>query len=381
MKLFNIIFLLLLACYSCFGLPLATGDRGAGYTTFKIPMTPASLGRELIIREPSICDGAAWWNVSWSNVTNSVDFDVHFFGLPYKPKICFDYENINYGLNQFPFPCIENGNWKIHIGGFATNVVWFWNQQGILIGNEYELYNGLTSLPPNTINSTALTLQYVITNAFQPELATLSGTKNFHFQYDSMSSLDGTTGFLVGTVPYNLTDPNTLVEVYTNYDSLIKPIVPFNFGDVVDSLNFGGFLSLTITYEPDPSPEYLKGRTVPDPAWNSIWIDPTSPFNELFNNPFTNGKQCGTFQLAFPGQYPSFLKRSSPDDNPAPEAPQAPTRNVKNSKSPYVVAERSSTPKSSANIGGWGYSAQQEKPKEKAPVKTWNPWSGEPLVV
>jgi len=284
-------------------IPDVVGDINVGRTANKHYFGFAPVGTEFNVREPSQCQGAAFWEASWDSGQNFVDIQLQFFGLPYKPSFCYDY-NPTTAYNQWP-SCVTDGRWQGWLAGPLVNIVWFYDSNGILIGNEYDI-KGRHGLPPGTINVTIPTLQTVGTQVFwESDPATLFASVQLSFAYDQILDDLGLGGFLVSPVPVNLSEPTILKNVYTNVATLLKPIPVLSWADFMDQIINGGFVAVATSVSPNPKPSYLAGRDNIMIGWNSLWTaNPNNAFAQAGLNPISNGKSCGSFQIPFPGHFP-----------------------------------------------------------------------------
>ena len=73
-----------------------------------------SSGREMQIREPSMCDGEAEAKLSWNKDDNELEIEGEFEGLPYREDYCYDYDPSS-DYNDYPL-CVEGDDGQGNIG-------------------------------------------------------------------------------------------------------------------------------------------------------------------------------------------------------------------------------------------------------------------------
>jgi len=285
-------------------IPGADGNTAAGNTHDKRYLESFGIGRDVVIREPSMCDGASWWQGTWNSSTNSLGIDVRFFGLPYRPTICDEYDPST-PYNVYPSGCVENGRWQPWIFGYTSTITWIYTSTGILIGNEYDV--GGQSVPADAINVTGTAYQAIGFDFFDPEAANLFYHLDLDLEYSQLKDNVNTGGALLGVVQADLSDPFSRIFFWTDAADLVKPIPVLSWGDILNQIIDGGAITIQLSYEPSPKPSYLTSRPNSMTGWSNIWANPSNPWSSFPLGALpSNGEQCGTFQLCYPGDFDLF---------------------------------------------------------------------------
>ncbi len=260
-------------------------------------------GRELVIREQSMCDG---WAKTWFYYNRNLGKVVqitYFDGLPYRPTFAYDY-NPSTPYNTYP-DMVEDGRWQQWVvGRFLTVTSTFWYDSASLdlIGNEFELPG---PPPVDAIPVDIPVLQMVCTPLFDPDPYTLKKINVNVWDYHQMIDAAGRGGTYATSVPTNL-GPDGLISPYYIEGGL--PVeMAMDWDDVLDDIEAGeidpnlGNLGIATSVEPDPKPPELVSIDNLMIGWgNVLWP------NEALGVPpdFSEYGECGTFQL--PDPYPGL---------------------------------------------------------------------------
>lgn len=233
----------------------APPDEGS----FEFPLVVDALPMELAIEEQSMCDGTASVRVQYSKKHNYVKLDAKFTGLPYKPSYCYaDYgENPTTKFNKFP-DCVEEGAWQMWfvVKNFTRDIIFWYDAETLdLLGSEYDFDDRV----PDTA-----AFQVVIPGVHMIESPLFhgnpDGTAHFQweFKYDGMIDYEDTAGVLASFVPTNLCFPDKYITYWTNggmpHDEALTG------DDMLQSIWAGYGVNVTTSLEPDPKPDYLRGR-------------------------------------------------------------------------------------------------------------------------
>ena len=260
-------------------------------------------GRELVIREQSMCDGWAktwfWYNRKLGKVYQFTYFD----GLPYRPTLAYEY-NPSTPYNTYP-DSVEDGKWQQWIvGRFLTQTSTFWYDGSSLdlIGNEHEL-NGPP--PADAIPVDIPVLQMVCSPLFEPDPDSLQVLNINEWDYHQMIDAAGRGGTFATSVPTSLGPDGQLSPYYIEGGLPVE--LAMDFDDVLDDLEAGeldpnlGNLGVATSLEPDPKPASLASIDNLMISWGNV----------LYPNPalglppdFSEFGECGTFQL--PDPYPGL---------------------------------------------------------------------------
>lgn len=253
-------------------------------------------GKELLIREPSMCEGGASAKIKWNKNKDQIKVRVKVDGLPQKPTYCFE-ESIDTPYNMYPM-CVEEGFWQTwFVSRFFTRpTIYYYDAvTGDLIDNEFDLPAGP---PPGSIPVELTAAQMVCSDFWRPN-ANLKGNVKFTFDYDQILDAIGSPGTLVGVVPFNLFDDESFWLHYT------EEILPMEEAQTWDTtlaeIEAGiGATVISISAEPVPKPPYLLTHDQLMISWTESFptqfLTPLPP--EAFDDP-----DCGTEQIhvPFPG--------------------------------------------------------------------------------
>ncbi|MCA9656268.1 MAG: hypothetical protein H6712_08395 [Myxococcales bacterium] len=253
-------------------------------------------GRELVIREPSMCEaeGDSRTDVKWNRNADSVEVRLHLEGVPYRPSFCFDVDPST-PYNTYPL-CVDEGRWQgWFVNRFFTRTSnWYYDSvTGDLIANEFDLPGGP---PPGSIPVELPAAQMMCTGFFDPNPSNLKVHYQFDFGYHHMVDFLGSPGTLVGILPYNLFDPSSIWLYYT-YEILPQSEAQ-DFDTTLAELEAGvGGFSFATSLEPVPKPTYLLTHDELMIGWTESYPDYLlEPLpDEAFEDP-----DCGTEQIYVP---------------------------------------------------------------------------------
>lgn len=225
---------------------------------FSFPLQVGALPMELAIEEESMCTGEASVRIEYSKSRNTVKLDAKFTGLPYKPSYCYaDYgANPTTAFNRFP-DCVEDGAWQMWfvVKNFTKDVIFYYDEVTLdLLGMSYDFPDGmpLGSFP------------VVIPGVHMIESPLFHGNPDgdAHFQwefaYDKMIDYEGTAGVVASFVPTNLCFPDKYITIWSNGGMPHDEAVTGD--DMLQSIWAGYGVNVTTSLEPDPKPDYLRGR-------------------------------------------------------------------------------------------------------------------------
>lgn len=228
-------------------------------TTGRTPVIPfvgnLADGDQYIIRD-GVDDGSHYW--AWNQATNTVQLGLFFSGLP-TPHIIADFDASNV-YNKFPAE-IHGGKWRlaiVHHMGEIPITFYRW-ANGTLAGSEYDYYGNenLPSLPG------VYTEQNVASIMLMTDWISARGgiaDQVFDFRYDQFLDFRGTSGIVYGHVNVTDGDITTMINIYSNPNSMVKPAPAFSFGDVLADINAGAAVGILPTYQPVQESADLKGR-------------------------------------------------------------------------------------------------------------------------
>ncbi|MEM7125082.1 MAG: hypothetical protein AAF702_02070 [Chloroflexota bacterium] len=212
---------------------------------------------ELQIREPSMLSGSATAQVVYDREAGVVAVEARYEGLPYRPTLCYDYDPSN-DYNEWPFPCVENGEWQIW---FATEVLvgtsaWYYDRDTKkLLGHHTEL--------PELVESDVIAVEYPVVQmvespGFEPDPETLIAEVRFEYNYHQILDQNGSAGTMATGVRANLCNPDSLMPYWVNGG--LPAEMASDFDEVLSNIEQGGMIMLAISYGPNPKPDYLLAR-------------------------------------------------------------------------------------------------------------------------
>ena len=250
--------------------------------------------KELMIREPEMCEGEAHTKVHWNRNQDRVTVKLELDGIPYEPSYCFEVDPST-PYNQYPM-CVENGAWQLWLVTrfFTRTSVWYYDVgSGDLLGNEHDLVGGP---PPGSIALELPAVQMLCGDMFQPNPNSLGFNGEFEFAYAQMLDGMGTPGSIAGVLPFNLYD---LSSVYVYYTSAVLPAYEAQtWDDTLADLEAGvGGFAVVTSAEPKIKPPSLETHDQLMIGWGESYpvefIEPLPP--EFFDDP-----DCGTEQVDVP---------------------------------------------------------------------------------
>ena len=237
-------------------------------------------GNEYYVRPQSMCDGGGWAEIEWNRTADTVGIHMNFHGLPKHPHLCYEF-NPSTAYNTWP-DCVSHGKWRLLIVHHTNKfpIKYYYNTTtGILLGSEYDYYGHTAAqiLDDTTlVNGTGHVMLITEPIRIDEDLAT---DQVFTLRYSSLRNYYGSTGAVDSHALTNLSDPNSLINVYTRQDHLVKPLPGFGWDSVIADVNIGGSMTFLPTYLPDPVPADLKGR-------DNLMLGPGASFSL---KPGTNG--------------------------------------------------------------------------------------------
>ncbi len=269
------------------------GGNVKGKVKFDLELGIAG-GKELVIREPSMCNGKAKVKVKWNKNNDLVRIKAKFKGLPYEPSYCFD-EDPSTEFNEYPL-CVEDGSWQMwFVTRFFTRTsTWYYDAgSGDLLGNEFDLLEGP---PPGSIPVELPAAQMMCTDFFQPNPVNLKANVTFDFEYDNLLDAVGSPGSVVGVLPFNLFDEDSFWIYYTS--ELLPLSEAQHWDDTLADIDAGiGAFIISTSVEPVPKPASLATHDQLMIGWSEAYPDefltPLPP--EVFDDPV-----CGTEQISVP---------------------------------------------------------------------------------
>lgn len=251
-------------------------------------------GREMVIREPEMCEGEGSAQVSWNRNQDFVKIKLDLEGVPYEPTYCYEVDPST-PYNQYP-ACTVEGIWQVWftLRMFTRTSIWYYDvASGDLVGNEHDLVGGP---PPGSIPVDLAAAQMLASDYFQPNPSTLRVRTTLEFAYEEMLDTYGGAGCIVGIIPFNLYDEDSLWIYYT------KELLPHDeaqtWDTVLAEINLGqGGFGVAMSAEPQPKPLSLLTHDQLMIGWGQShpdhFLEPLPP--EAFDNP-----DCGTEQIYVP---------------------------------------------------------------------------------
>jgi cytochrome c peroxidase len=252
--------------------------------------------REMIVWEPSMCEGHASAAIHFDEPNNKVTLEANFAGLPYRPTHCYEF-NPTTNYNEYP-DCVEEGRWQIWfvLRTFSlTSTFWYDFATGELIGHEHDVTNSGIPLPETAFPVEMPVGHMIETELFESDPETLEAHVSWDYDYDHMLDATGTGGVYFAVLPFNIFDPTNIDIYYTNGG--LSPEQAPNFGDTMhDMLEGRGGIMIVTSLEPDPKPDYLRARDNIMLGWGGTWPGEMVP-------PIEDSApvECGT-----PFQWPDF---------------------------------------------------------------------------
>lgn len=231
-------------------------DKGSG--VINVPQVLTDSGApELQLRAPSMLDGSAHAQVLYDKAQGIIVVEARYEGLPYRPTFCYEYNPSN-AYNQFPFPCVENGEWQIwvvldmfnHTSDFIYDA-----DTGVLIGHETDLPE---TMPENVVAIAYPSLQMVESPGFEPDPKTLIANVRFEYDYHQILDQNGTAGTKYAQVRTELCNPDSVIPYWTNGGSPVEEAM--NFDDILGYIENGNKIMIALSYGPNPKPDYLLAR-------------------------------------------------------------------------------------------------------------------------
>jgi len=257
--------------------------------------------KELMIREPAMCEGNARAKVHWNKNLDRVRIKLELEGIPYEPSFCFEFDPST-PYNEYPM-CVEDGMWQMWLSTrfFTRTSVWYYDSvSGDLIANEHDLVAGP---PPGSIPIELPAIQLMCMGEIQPNPNSLRANVHLDFAYEQMLDGNGTPGSIAGILPFNLFDENSF---YVYYTTAILPMEEAqSWEHTLTDLEAGGGFSIATSVEPKVKPPSLLTHDQLMIGWGGSYppgfIEPLP--SELFDDP-----DCGTEQIDVPfpgGELPS----------------------------------------------------------------------------
>lgn len=252
-------------------------------------------GKELVIREPEMCEGEASAKVKWNQSADKVKVRVDLEGIPYEPSYCFPDEDPSTPYNIYPV-CVEDGSWQMWMVTrfFTRTSTWYYDSvSGDLIGNEHDL---LAGPPAGSIPVELPAAQMMCSGFFQPNPNTLRAKYTYDYGYDTMLDFLGSPGTLVGVLPFNLFDEDSFWIYYTN--EILPMSEAHSWDETLADIDSGfGAIILSTSVEPVPKPASLATHDQLMIGWSEAYPDPflTPLPPESFDDP-----DCGTEQISIP---------------------------------------------------------------------------------
>lgn len=251
----------------------ATAQHPASRGRIDLPMNlGAGIGSEMIVMEPSMCEGRAEASISWNQKANRVKVKAEFEGLPYRPRLCYDFNpQVHYPFNTFP-DCVEEGRWQIWLLGRIfdkTSIFYYDAATGELLGNEHDLGRPEPGWVPVPMPVTHM----VCLDLFESDPETLKANVTFQLHYNRILDDEGTGGVYVGIVPRNLNTPGELIGYYTSGG--LPRSAAMSFGEILAAIERGGDVALALSYEPYPKPPDLRARDNLMIGW--VGVGPNGP--------------------------------------------------------------------------------------------------------
>ena len=280
------------------GLPISDDiqvvpENRAGALPIELAL-PGSLFREYQFQTPEMCDGGGTINVEFDRNANKVVIDGTITGLPYRPSVCYEWYPGN-DFNSYP-DCVEDGRWQMWIVPRMFNKLTTFYYDGVsgeLLGSEFDALE----LPPTAFPLELPSVQMFCTDFFESNPGTLKAKVHFEYDYDAMLDMLGSAGAIFSLLPRNIYDPDSLDTYYTQGGLPASEAISFD--DFIDQNAEGrGPMSIAMSYEPFPKPDYLKARDNLMLGFGGFWPNPHPLDSPLFDPPV----ECGTsFQWPEPG--------------------------------------------------------------------------------
>jgi hypothetical protein len=251
-------------------------------------------GRELVIREPAMCDGEGTAKVKWNRNADEVSIKLKLEGVPYQPSYCFEVDPST-PYNQYP-PCTLDGGWQVWftLRMFTRTSVWYYDSaSGDLLGNEFDLVGGP---PPGSVPVELPAAHMVGSDYFQSNPNNLKVNVTLEFAYEQVLDTFGTPGSIIGILPFNLFDEDS-VWIYYTYEILpTEEAQSFDTTLAEIEAGIGGF-GVGTSLEPMVKPASLLTHDQLMIGWVESYpdhfLDPLPP--EAFDDP-----DCGTEQIYVP---------------------------------------------------------------------------------
>jgi hypothetical protein len=252
-------------------------------------------GREMVIREPSMCEGKASAEIKWNKKKNLVQVKAKYDGLPYKPSFCFP-EDPSTAYNTYP-PCVTEGAWQIWFAVRAftrTSIFYYDSVSGDLIANQYDLPPG--GPPPGSMPVELPVAQMVGSPLFESNPANLKANVTFDFHYDGIQDLNDSPGTFITIIPFNLYDEDSYYLYYTN--AILPDSEAQNWDDTLADVESGlGAVTISSSVEPVPKPPELLTHDQLMIGWTNSYPD---EFNEPLPPEAFDDPDCGTEQIYIP---------------------------------------------------------------------------------
>ena len=252
-------------------------------------------GREIQVREQSMCDGKAQIQIKWDQNKGKVWLSGKFKGLPSKMDRCYDYDPST-EFNEYP-ECVENGVWQIWFSGRTATIeslFYYDGATGELIGNEYELDG---PPPANAIAVPIPVFQMICSPPFEATPHNLKAKVEFEFDYHQILDGRGSGGVYATQLPRNIFNPSDLEVYYT--DGGLPIAAAMDMDDILDDLenNPVGNILFATSLEPTPKPDFLASRDNLMIGWGGGVRDASLLGLPVDLTPYG---ECGTFQLPDP---------------------------------------------------------------------------------
>jgi hypothetical protein len=243
----------------------ATPDEGV----IEFPLQIGVISRrEVLIEEPSMCNGSAVVRFTYSKSANKVVFEALFKGLPYKMSFTRE-DDPSTPWNQWP-TSVHEGKWQIWLAGRVFNKYSTYYYDGTtqdLIHNEFDVAK-MGGPPPGATAVSLPVVQMIETPLFEGK-PNGDGYQKVEYAYDNMLDPLGSAGVIMTLAPKKLCRPDDVAPVYTNGG--LPPSEAMSFDDFIDSINSSYGIILAVSLEPDPKPAYLDARDNIMVGWSTLY--------------------------------------------------------------------------------------------------------------
>jgi len=230
---------------------------------------------ELILQEPSMCNGSAHATVTYSRAKNRVLLEADYTGVPLNLTASFP-EDPSTQYNRFP-QTVSNGAWQTtwlaYFGGRPTKI-WY-DAQGRLLGSKYSLVNGVP--PPGSFAVETTNVVWAMGSPQWVPDANGHGVLRWELEYDSLRDYRDSAGLIIVFDNYVFGDDNSLGRL--DFGG-IPAEDAISFDEVLSSVTTRLGFAIGTHYEPSPRPEYLQSRIGTIAGWVGTYpdlFDPTPP--------------------------------------------------------------------------------------------------------